>query len=40
MVAEQRRSKREASKNASMKVNLIIEEEFYKGRNKKLAFCI
>ena len=35
MVAKQRRSNREASKNASMKVSLILEEELYKPRNKK-----
>ena len=35
MVAKQRRSNREASKNASMKVSLIIEEELYKPRIKK-----
>ena len=35
MVAQQRRSNREASKNASMKVSLIMEEELYKPRIKK-----
>ena len=31
-----RRSKRAASKNASLKVNLLLEDEFYKTKDKKL----
>ena len=34
-----RSSKREASKNASIKLNLQIVDECYKPRNKKLVLC-
>ena len=33
-----RRSKRAASKNASLKVNLLLEDEFYKTKDKKLDY--